>query len=166
MIRKAELEDLDQILVIIKKVVVIMQRVGNDQWSENYPTYNDFHSDIIAGELFVDVNDDGVLTSVICLNSVEPEEYGSINWSSDRKPLVIHRMAVVPEFHGNGLARKLFQFAEKRAAELKLNYIKSDTCSINGGMNALFHKLEYKFSGTMNFLGCKNDFYCYEKLLK
>lgn len=165
MIRKAVLEDMDQIMVIIKKVVVIMQDSGNDQWSESYPSYDDFHADIIAGDLFVDSDSDGTIKAVICLNRDEPEEYGGIPWKYERPALVIHRMAVAPEYHGNGLAKKLITYAEERALELNLDYIRSDTCSRNNGMNALFKKLGYEFPGTLRFPGCKFDFNCYEKYI-
>lgn len=165
MIRKADLRDLDQILVIVKKVVLIMQDGGNDQWNESYPAYDDFHADMLAGDLFVDSDRDGTVKAVICLNRDEPEEYGGIPWKYNKPALIIHRMAVAPEYHGNGLAKKLFTFAEERAIELDLDYIRSDTCSCNDGMNALFRMFKYTFSGTLRFPGRKYDFNCYEKCL-
>lgn len=165
MIRKAVLEDLNQILDIVKKVVVIMQNGGNDQWNDSYPGYDDFHADILAGDLFVYSEGDGTIKAVICLNRDEPEEYRGIPWKYNRSALIIHRMAVAPEFHGNGLAKELITFAEKRALELDLGYIRSDTSSRNSGMNTLFKKFEFDFRGTLRFPGCKYDFNCYEKFL-
>lgn len=165
MIRKAVLEDMNQILDIVKKVVVKMQDEGNDQWNESYPGYDDFYGDIQAGDLFVDSESNGTIKAVICLNRDEPEEYGGIPWKYNRPALVIHRMAVAPAYHGNGLAKKLIKFAEERALALGLRYIRSDTCSRNSGMNPLFKKLEFDFRGTLRFPGYNYDFNCYEKFL-
>ncbi len=165
MIRKATIGDMEEILVIIRKAVVLMQRSGNDQWNSSYPSYEDFHKDISAGELFVHTAGNGEVQSVICLNHFEPDEYAGVQWKYSKPALVIHRMAVAPRFHGKGLAKKLFSFAEERARELNLNYLRSDTCSRNAGMNNLFKRSGYRFSGTIRFPGFQYDYNCYEKYL-
>ncbi len=45
--------------------------------------------------------------------------------------MVIHRMAVNPNFRKTGIASKLVDFAEKLAVENNVSYLKSDTYSIN-----------------------------------
>ncbi len=165
MIRKANFEDLEGVLAIVRKAVILMQDSGNDQWNSVYPSRDNFHDDIVSGDLYVDSERDGPVKSVICLNNHEPDEYAGVQWSLDKPALVIHRMAVDPLHHGKGLARKLIRFAEERAAELKLGYLRSDTCSRNAGMNALFKSSGYAIAGTIRFPGYQYDFNCYEKEL-
>lgn len=165
MIRKATLKDINTIMKIVDKVIILMQEYGNDQWSSNYPNYSDFHSDISSGHLFVDCDDKGQITSFACFNQNQDIEYSRVNWKIDKPALIIHRLAVSPDHHGQGLAKKLFSFAEKLAIELDINYLRSDTCCCNDGMNAIFKKFGYSFSGITRFPGSKFNYNCYEKEL-
>jgi GNAT superfamily N-acetyltransferase len=165
MIRKALMDDMDSILRIVRDVIIEMQVVDNDQWTEAYPVYEDFYRDITAEELFVDTDNEGFIKSFVCLNTTQPSEYAAVSWVLDQKALIIHRMAVNPQFRGQGLAHKLLIYAEKRASDLALNYIRSDTCSCNPGMNSLFIKLKYKPAGQICFSDSVNTFICYEKSL-
>ncbi len=166
MIRHAKMEDMEAILGIVSEAIVLMQNDGNEQWNSSYPVHKDFYDDILAENLFVDSQSGGIIKSVVCLNQHEPDEYAEIQWSGDEPALVIHRMAVNPLFHGRGLAKELFQFAEERAAGLNLNYIRSDTCSRNVAMNTLFTRSGYIKSGIMRLTGTSQDYYCYEKKIR
>ena len=152
MIRKANMNDLESIMQIIKSTVEEMKTYNNTQWDENYPLEKDFVSD-------------GEVAGFICLNYEEPEEYLGLNWSSNKKAMVIHRMAVNPNFRKTGIASKLVDFAEKLAVENNVSYLKSDTYSINSKMNLLLTKCGFIKIGEMSFLGKEKSFYCYDKIL-
>ncbi|KPI54976.1 acetyltransferase [Clostridioides difficile] len=164
MIRKANMNDLEKIMKIIKATVEEMKDYNNTQWDENYPSDKDFVSDIKKQDLYVD-EIDGDLAGFICLNYEEPEEYVDLNWSSNKKAMVIHRMAVNPSFRKKGIASKLVDFAEKLAEENSVSYLKSDTYSINSKMNAFLTKCGFIKIGEMSFLGKEKSFYCYDKIL-
>ena len=136
MIRKANMNDLESIMKIIKSTVEEMKTYNNTQWDENYPLEKDFVSDIKKQDLYI-YEVDGEVAGFICLNYEEPEEYLGLNWSSNKKAMVIHRMAVNPNFRKTGIASKLVDFAEKLAVENNVSYLKSDTYSINSKMNLL-----------------------------
>ena len=97
MIRKANMNDLESIMQIIKSTVEEMKTYNNTQWDENYPLEKDFVSDIKKQDLYI-YEVDGEVAGFICLNYEEPEEYLGLNWSSNKKAMVIHRMAVNPNF--------------------------------------------------------------------
>lgn len=164
MIRKANMNDLGKIMKIIKATVEEMKDYNNTQWDENYPSDKDFVSDIKKQDLYVD-EIDGDVAGFICLNYEEPEEYVDLNWSSNKKAMVIHRMAVNPSFRKKGIASKLVDFAEKLAEENSVSYLKSDTYSINSKMNAFLTKCGFIKIGEMSFLGKEKSFYCYDKIL-
>ncbi|MER0278870.1 GNAT family N-acetyltransferase [Clostridioides difficile] len=164
MIRKANMNDLEKIMKIIKATVEEMKDYNNTQWDENYPSDKDFVSDIKKQDLYVD-EIDGDVAGFICLNYEEPEEYVDLNWSSNKKAMVIHRMAVNPSFRKKGIASKLVDFAEKLAEENSVSYLKSDTYSINSKMNAFLVKCGFIKIGEMSFLGKEKSFYCYDKIL-
>lgn len=46
-----------------------------------------------------------------------------------------------------------------------VNYLKTDTYSLNKKMNSLFKEFDYKCVGEMSFLGKEAPFYCYDKKL-
>lgn len=162
--RKAQLEDIKEIMVIIRKTIAEMQSYHNTQWDEFYPQEKDFMSDIQEGDLYVSEKD-GRIVAVICVNKIEPAEYNGLDWSKGKDSMVIHRMAVDPEYRRNGVGRKLMNFAEDLAMKSNINYLKTDTNSINEKMNALFVKCDYNFVGEMSFLGKETPFYCYDKVL-
>lgn len=159
------MNDMDSILKIVCDVIHEMREVDNDQWTDAYPAYNDFYHDIMAEELFVDSDSEGHIKSFVCLNTTQPSEYASVSWELDQKALIIHRMAVNPQFRAQGLAQKLMFHAEKRAGDLEIKSIRSDTCICNPGMNSLFLKLNYIQAGQIRFSDSVNTFICYEKSL-
>ena len=108
MIRKANMNDLESIMKIIKSTVEEMKIYNNTQWDENYPLEKDFVSDIKKQDLYI-YEVDGEVAGFICLNYEEPKEYLGLNWSSNKKAMVIHRMAVNPNFRKTGIASKLLK---------------------------------------------------------
>ena len=164
MIRKAKEDDVLKIMEIIKSTVKEMKGYNNTQWDENYPRDIDFFNDIKNGDLYVEEIENSI-KGFVCINYVEPNEYKDLNWSSNEKCMVIHRMAVDSNFRNRGVGKKLISFAEELAKENNIKYIKTDTYSINTKMNSLFLKCGLKLIGEMSFLGKEKPFYCYDKIL-
>ena len=164
MITKANSKDIKQIMAIINETVKEMKSYNNTQWDENYPQDKDFAKDIELGDLYVD-KEDNTIMGFICVNYIEPVEYNDLNWSKDEKCMVIHRMAVNSNFRNKGVGTKLMNFAEELAIKNGVNYLKTDTYSINTKMNSLFRKCNFKLVGQMSFLGKEKPFNCYEKML-
>lgn len=165
MIRKASLNDVDSIMDIIKSTVEEMKIYNNTQWDESYPQAKDFIKDIESEELYVEAEGKEI-KGFICINYIEPKEYDDLNWVSNSKAMVIHRMAVNPKFRQQGIATKLIKLAEQLALDNNIVYLKTDTYSINTKMNSLFKKCGFNLVGEMSFLGKEKPFFCYDKLLK
>lgn len=165
MIRKANLNDINKIMAIIKTTVEEMKTYNNTQWDENYPQDIHFISDIENEDLYVDEVDEE-LRGFICVNYVEPKEYEQLKWASKERAMVVHRMAVNSDFRQQGVGTNLMKFADQLALENNISYLKTDTYSINTKMNSLFKKCGYKFIGEMSFLGKEEPFYCYEKTVE
>lgn len=165
MMRKAVVEDLENIMTIIKETIIEMHSYNNYQWDENYPKEKDFMNDIQKGDLYI-AERQGKLVGFICVNKVEPIEYNGLNWLLNGDAMVVHRMAVNPACRREGIGTELIKFADELALENSIRYLKTDTYSINIKMDALFKKSGYNFVGEMSFLGKEKPFYCYEKVLK
>ena len=164
MIRNATLSDLDSIAATLGTIVAAMRERGNDQWGPAYPTPDHFAADCREGSLFVDERE-GRIRGFAALNFAEPEQYGPLPWTVGRPALVVHRLAVVPEFRRQGVADGLFAFAEAMASARKLAGLRSDTYSRNPAMNALFAKRGWRMVGTLNFPGREAEFWAWEKTL-
>ena len=161
-IRQAKIDDLPCIMDIVQKTIKEMRNYNNTQWDETYPQASNFATDIEKGELFA-VDRDSRLAGFICINRVEPLEYNELPWSQDCLALVIHRMAVNTNCRGNGVGTELLAHAECLASQAQINYLKTDTNSLNTNAQKLFERCGYRRVGTMNFLGKEPLFYCYEK---
>ncbi|MFL0266779.1 GNAT family N-acetyltransferase [Candidatus Clostridium radicumherbarum] len=164
MIRKAIVEDLRDIMNIIKETKVEMHSYNNYQWDESYPLEKDFINDIEDGCLYV-AEREGKLMGFVCINKIEPSEYSGLNWSLNEEAMVIHRMSVNPSSRRMGIGTELMKFAEELALKNNIRYLKTDTYSINTKMNALFVKCGHKLVGEMSFLSKEKPFYSYEKIL-
>lgn len=165
MMRKAVMEDIKDIMGIIKETIIEMQSYNNNQWDTSYPQEKDFRSDIQKGNLFVLVREDK-LAGFVCINKLEPVEYNGLNWSSNNDSMVVHRMAVKPAYRRNGIGTELMKFTEELVLKNNIKYIKTDTYSSNLKMKNLFQKSGYKFVEEISFLSKSEPFYCYEKILK
>jgi len=158
MITKAKFSDVEEIMEIIKTTVEEMKSYNNTQWDESYPQGKDFEKDIEKGELYVESEGEHI-RGFICVNYIEPLEYSDLQWSSNEKCMVVHRMAVNSKFRNSGVGSKLMNFVEELAVRNGVKYLKTDTYSINTKMNSLFKKFNYEFVGEMSFLGKEKPFY-------
>lgn len=164
MIRKATEIDIQKIMEIISVTIKEMKTYNNTQWDESYPQAINFSKDIDAGDLYVDeLNDE--IRGFVCINCIEPAEYDHIDWQSLEKAMIVHRMAVNPNFRNQGVGLSLLKFSEELALENGVSYLKTDTYSINDKMNFLFKKFGFQLAGEMEFLGKEKPFYCYDKVI-
>jgi ribosomal protein S18 acetylase RimI-like enzyme len=162
-IRSAQTADLEAVLRIVGEVVVQMRSQGSDQWDETYPDGDRFQQDLTQGSLYVAMRQ-GEVVGFAVVDQVQPPEYASLKWSQD-EALLLHRFAIAPACHRQGIASKLEAFICDLARTRGLNAIKTDTYSANEPMQALFEVLGYCKVGEMQFQGKARSFYCYEKLL-
>lgn len=162
MMKKATKQDITQIMKIIKSVVIEMKLTNNTQWDDHYPTDDDFSRDIEAGTLYI-VEDNGCIKGLICLDFNQPKAYESMPWKTHDTALVIHRMAVNPNFRNQGIARLMLTFAEGLMRNKNLTSIRTDTYSLNKKMMSLFLSAGYTYVGEMDYKDKPYKYVCYEK---
>jgi ribosomal protein S18 acetylase RimI-like enzyme len=155
--------EIDQVMTLIKEAISEMERNGIHQWDEIYPDRTVMLNDVAAGQLYSTMSGN-TITGVITLNEDQPSEYGSISWNDEGRPLVVHRLCIDPEFQGQGLAKRLMEFAEDYARENNFTSIRLDAFPDNSRAVALYDSLNYQLLGTVRFR--KGEFYCYEKVLQ
>ena len=167
MISPGELYEIDEIIALTKACGLHMRQNGIDQWDENYPDRQSIENDLQTQTLFV-YKEGEQIAGIIVLNEHQDEEYGQVKWSTseENRNLVVHRLAVLPEHQGKGLARKLMDFAESFAKEKKYDAIRLDTFSQNPRNQKFYGNRGYNNLGPV-YLKYKKEhpYFCYELLL-
>lgn len=164
-IRKAQSDEIGEIMDLISKCVQVMQAGGSDQWDESYPNREIIAADIDTGTLFVCL-DNKAIAGIIVLDENQAEQYGAIEWLQQQGPhLIMHRLAVHPEFQGKGIARQLIAFAEEHARHSGYSSIRMDTYAKNERVLKIYPSLGYVQRGEIHFPGRVAAFPVFEKVL-
>jgi ribosomal protein S18 acetylase RimI-like enzyme len=152
-------------MAIIRRVVPAMRASGNLQWDDSYPNPEVFGRDMTLAQLWV-TEDEGRITGVAALTTDQEPEYAEVGWNLTELAVVVHRLAVDPDFQGSGVATALMRQAEAVALERGIRVLRLDTNSQNEATQKLFPKLGYAFAGEIG-LGFRPGlrFRCYEKRL-
>ena len=159
-LRQAELEDIDAIMALIRLVVPLMRASGNLQWDEEYPNPRVFERDVSLTQLWV-AEASRTIAGVAAITEDQEPEYATVGWDIKERAIVVHRLAVDPDFQGKGVAGILMLQAEKVAVERGISVLRVDTNTNNAVTQKLFPKLGYTLSGEvllnyrpgMRFLG-------------
>ncbi|GAB3924639.1 GNAT family N-acetyltransferase [Larkinella terrae] len=164
-VRLASLADIPALLQLIRRVVPLMQAVGNFQWDNEYPNAAVFENDIAKEQLWV-AELDGQLVGVAAITTDQEPEYAQVGWDLTETAIVVHRLAVDPAVRGRGVAAKLLAQAEDVARQRGIHVLRIDTNTQNEATQRLFPKVGYAFAGEIG-LGFRPGlrFYCYEKRL-
>lgn len=160
---RAEKQDLRDIINIIFKCIEFMENQRIYQWDEFYPNSDILENDIDnKGGYIVKQGRESV--AYVAIDQEQPPEYTEINWfTNGRKVLVIHRLAVHPEFQQKGIAKQILKFIENFAKKNDYSCIRLDAYSENIKALKLYEGLAYKKVGQLYFPRREFPFYCYEK---
>jgi ribosomal protein S18 acetylase RimI-like enzyme len=164
-IRLATQEDISGLMELLQQVVPLMRAAGNLQWDASYPNAAVFDRDIALGQLWV-AEIDGSLAAVAAVMTDQEPEYAQVGWDIEESAVVVHRLAVNPQFRGAGLAAALMKKAEEVALQREISVLRVDTNTQNEATQRLFPKLGYGLAGEIS-LGFRPGlrFLCYEKRL-
>lgn len=157
----------------VSRVVEITNACGNHmisqnifQWDNNYPNKEVFDQDVLVDALYVIENKSEVL-GCICISIKIDDVYKNVNWlTPNHKNVYLHRLAIHPDFQGQGLALKLMEYAEEFTVKKKYKSIRLDTFSGNPKNNK-FYTLQGYTKLEKIFYRNQSDmpFHCYEKIL-
>ncbi len=166
MIRIATPEDVSRTLEITQSCALDLQNKGIFQWNQHYPSRAVFEQDVSENALFVYEFNHKIL-GCIMISDKKDEPYHSISWlTPDHKNLYVHRLAVHPLHQGQGIAKKLMDFAEAFAKNQNYVSIRLDTFSQNPRNIHFYEVRGYQKLGDVFFpKQSPFPFHCYEKVL-
>ena len=151
-IKLSTLENIPEIMTIIKDAKELLASLKIDQWQNGYPNAAQVEQDILKGESYVVLSDENqvIATSMFTTNK-EPTyqiiEEGSWKVDESKNYGVIHRMAIKKEYRKQGLATLLFDEFHQQLKSKNIESLKIDTHEENLGMQALIKKIGYQYCG-------------------
>lgn len=160
---KPKLTDIENLLVMTRACARHMIANGIYQWNENYPSYEAFKNDIELDQIWV-LKDEGKIIGSVVITTIEDEEYDEVVWLTPQgNSLYIHRLAIHPDYQGQGLAQQLMNFAENYAKEENYASVRLDTFSLNKRNNVFYQKRGYQKLSDIYFpKQSEHPFHCYE----
>jgi len=166
MIHLASIANLDEIMEIIRVIKKEMKEEKNPQWNEedNYPSREKFLSDIENKNLYI-YEEGKILKGFIAITK-DSNEYVELLKTSEKPAYILHRLAIKKEYRKEGIASKLFEYAEKLAKENNIKILKADTEVNNIKMNKLFIKLGFIKKGEFEYDDYPGHYIYYEKEVK
>lgn len=164
-IQQAVLQDLVEILYLVKVCVSDMNEKGQKHWNNAYPGANYLLSCIENNTLFL-CRENEVAKGMIILSKDEPEEYKPIDWQGKSdKVLFIRFLAVHPLWQGKGIAKKLVAFAEEYSKKNAFSSIRMDIYSgIEGAFN-FCSNMGFNQTGQFHSKFQQNPYLAFEKSL-
>jgi len=164
-ISKCRTDQSEVIYAIVERCKTALQSEGIFQWTDHYPTLQIIQNDIESGHLY-QIQSGSNIAGIININTIQDEAYKTISWSyPDETCMVIHRLAIDPQYQKQGLAQKLMTFAENYGMESGFHSIRLDAYSQNTRVLQFYEKRGYAKKGLVYFPMRALPFYCYEKQL-
>ncbi|TNE32034.1 GNAT family N-acetyltransferase [bacterium] len=165
MIIKAKLAHLPQILELNSQIIDYMTSLGFSHWSERYPTEAIFRKDIMTGSQYVYIIDEKV-RGIVSYDIKHHEYFDTIQWlNNNQTSYFVHRLAVDPEFQGQGIANELMEFTEYNARRDGMSSIKLGAFKGYEKVVNFYKKRGYVICGEILFDVSTTTFYGMEKLL-
>jgi len=165
-IRKANKSDLDNIMLMYKSCVKGMLTNNIDQWDATYPNSGVIIEDLIAQTYFVAI-ENNIIIGGINIDQNQDKTYLEIDWEDKSDSfLVVHRLAVKEEFWNKKIGKDLMLFTEKLVIKKGLKSIRLDTYSGNPKAMEFYINLGYQQLGHIYLKEGKNEYYCFEKIIR
>lgn len=161
LLKKANIEDLGNIVKVYKNAINEMNKNNISQWDEEYPNEEILGNDIINGHMIVGkIN--SKIASIVVLNQDSDEEYKNGDWKYKELAFaVVHRLCVNPDFQNKGIGTGTMLLIEDLLKEKGIETIRLDAFSSNPFAISMYEKLGYIRAGEVNWR--KGLFYLYEK---
>lgn len=171
-IRLGTKEDLDQVENLYDQLNDYLARTTNyPGWKKGvYPVRQDAADGIQEGSLFVTVEGNEIVGSMILRHTPEPA-YLTATWQAsleDSDVLLLYTFAVGPQKHQQGVGRKMLDFAAAYARSKGVKALCLDVYEKNTPAIRLYEKSDYRYIDTVS-LGLEeiglDRFKLYERLL-
>lgn len=161
--RLGRLDDLNEIINLVKNAIIFMEKNYIFQWDERYPARGDFADDINQDSLYVGLSE-GKIAVVFTLNQQSEEEYKNGKWlHPGREYCILHRFCVNCFFQNKGVGKQTMHFIESHLKAQNIQAVRLDVFSKNPYALRLYTHMGYSQVGYADWR--KGRFYLMEKYL-
>jgi GNAT superfamily N-acetyltransferase len=171
-LRKVVPDEVEELHEILRKCGQDMKvRLGLGHWDPPYPL-DLMRKSVVERNVFAVLNDDQ-LVATFTIGTQAPSYYRTIPgvweaWDSSGEPaLYANRLAVLPEFQGQGIGTLCMRECERMAVAEGCGAIRLDAYDKHLRLLAWYEKLGYHLRGTFSFhtkLHGETGMACYEKM--
>ena len=151
--RPVKPEDREAVELLFRQGRNYLRKHRVDQWSENYPLWEDVLGDMERGEGFVMTHGEDV-AAYFCLSALPEPVYAGLTdgkWMRDGAYRDIHRCAVGAEYRGTGMADRMFAAAEELTRAMGIDDLRTDTHRHNEPMKALLKRRGFQYRGNVRY---------------
>lgn len=158
-------DDFESVMTLIKHCIGDMESHGIFQWNDFYPSAEIIRGDIESRSMHI-LKDGIDCIGMIVINEEQSPEYEQLRWTDvSGRYLIIHRLAVSPEWQRKGVGQRLMDCAENFALERNYTSIRLDAYTGNPRALALYERRGYEKAGQLYFPRRELPFNCYEKMM-
>jgi ribosomal protein S18 acetylase RimI-like enzyme len=162
---RLSLEDRKSLTALYRKVTADLRSNGVHQWDWLYPNRFVIGGDLKRGTAF-GIRDGGRVVGAVVLDRRQSGKYADLKWADQSgHPMCIHRLAVDPEFQGQGIGKRLLRFAEEQALATGGTSIRLDVYTGNPGAVGMYRRAGYSEVGEIRYPMRKESYLCLEKRL-
>lgn len=150
-IRKADIQDIPEIIKILDSARDFQRRLGFKQWKDGYPSVMNIESDINHGGAKVFLLDNTVVGyAFLAIGDTAYEALPDI-WSFHGCYGVVHRLALSDGSRGRGLSSEVFRLIENEYFSKGVSIIRVDTGERNFIMQKIMSGNGYETKGLQVF---------------
>ncbi|MGI6085400.1 MAG: GNAT family N-acetyltransferase [Acetivibrionales bacterium] len=164
--RNATTEDLNKIMVIIRKAQQYLREKGVDQWQGNYPNEDIIRADINKNIGYILEKDNDIIATV-AVSFNDEKTYDKIyngSWITNNEYAVIHRIAVDNKYKGKRVSSLIIAKVEDMCISKGIRSIKVDTHRKNESMQKMLSYNGFKYCGII-YLEDGSERFAYEKVI-
>lgn len=165
MIRHSQIDEIPQMMKLIKQAQMYFKNNAIDQWQDGYPNEKQLLEDIHKNQSYVYVENSVIATMYFAIENDISYDYIEGSWlTSNSTYAVIHRIVVDTNFKGQGLAKKLLDYAIRQCLSHDVYSIRIDTHKDNLSMQSFLIKNGFQYCGVI-YLESGASRIAFEKLL-
>jgi predicted GNAT family N-acyltransferase len=153
-ISQATLDDVARIMEIIALCTEDLNQRELETWSESYPTEQMIRSDVESRSAYVARLDqsDLVVGTIAVTHDIDIESLPHIRWRYEGENYIgLARLGVDPAYHGLGIGRKLFDYADRLAERLGYESVRLDVLSKSTQLTSMYRRRGFEKLGEVTY---------------
>ena len=149
-LERAGEQDISQCFEILNAARAFQREQGFVQWPDGYPPRSAIEEDVRTGKGYVvRTNDEIACYMYIGLDGDPAYDAIKGRWHSDLPYVVVHRLAMSPEYRDKGLATTVFALIEDLCCGIGISNIRIDTDGQNLRMQHILKENGFSYCGTV-----------------